>query len=419
MYDRQGPFDPSTLRDLIAEAAANRFDGVLKISRDDQEKRFFFQQGKIAFVASNLPGERIGEVLVQSGALPVATVKAAVEASRQKKTPFVIHLLEQGLLPRPTLADLLGQLATAALQQALDWPRGLFACEPSNLPPALSGLVSLAPAPLLKAGGEEQTELLKLITRRLAEGDFELPPMPDILVRLNNCMGDDGPSVDEIISIIMNDQILTTKILKVVNSSFYSLPAPVASPRHAVVYMGFKAMLSIVTAHSLKQISGRNLQQVEAILRHSLECAFLAKVLAKQLRMDEEEAFICGLLHDVGKTVLANITPDLVKTDASLSPATLSRLIDDFHTNAGALIALKWNLPEVVRNVVKHHHQPDQAPDSHPMVELVYLANGLLNQPEQLPELQQACRHLDLGPIDFAYVEQELPAIAESAAGII
>lgn len=52
-------------------------------------------------------------------------------------------------------------------------------------------------------------------------------------------------------------------------------------------------------------------------------------------------------------------------------------------------------------------------------VELIYLANGLLNRPERLPELQRACRHLDLGPIDFAYVEQELPAIAESAAGII
>ena len=419
MLDRQGPLHQTSLRDLMAEAAAGKLNGVLKIARGDQEKRFFFQEGQIAFVASNVQGERIGEVLVQSGALPLSTVKQAVESSRQSKTPLVIHLLEQQLLPRKTVSDLLGQLANAALQQSLSWKDGHFAFERTSLPSALSGLLALAPEPLLKAGDEEQTDLLKKITRRLAEGDFELPPMPDILIRLNNCMGEDGPSVDEIIAIVMNDQILTTKILKVVNSSFYGLPSPVTSPRHAVVYMGFKAMLSIVTAHSLKQISGQNLQQVEAILRHSLECAFLSKILARMLRMDEEEAFICGLLHDVGKTVLANITPDLVKTGPPLSPAALSTLISDFHTNAGALIALKWNLPEVVRNVVKFHHQPEQTPGNVEMVELVYLANGLLNAPEQLPELQQACRHLDLGPIDFAYVGEEMPAIAETAASII
>ena len=73
----------------------------------------------------------------------------------------------------------------------------------------------------------------------------------------------------------------------------------------------------------------------------------------------------------------------------------------------------------MVRNVVKFHHQPEQTPGNVEMVELVYLANGLLNAPEQLPELQQACRHLDLGPIDFAYVGEEMPAIAETAASII
>lgn len=419
MLDRHGPLNQTPLRELIAEAAASKLSGVVKIARNDQEKRFFFQDGRIAFVASNLQGERIGEVLVESGALPLDTVKQAVEASRQSQTPFVIHLLQQQLLPRQTVSELLGQLANAALQQALSWSDGSFAVERSTLPPALSGLLALAPEPLLKAGSGEQTELIKRITKRLAEGDFELPPMPDILIRLNNCMGDDGPSVDEIIAIIMNDQILTTKILKVVNSSFYGLPAPVTSPRHAVVYMGFKAMLSIVTAHSIKQISGRNMEQVENILRHSLECAFLAKILGRMLRMDEEEAFICGLLHDVGKTVLANIAPDLVKNDEQLSPAALSSLIFDYHSNAGALIALKWNLPEVVRNVVKYHHHPDQAPGDFEMVELIYLANGLLNTPEQLPELQQACSHLDLGPIDFAYVGEELPGISEAAASII
>jgi putative nucleotidyltransferase with HDIG domain len=419
MLDRQGPLTPTLLRTLIAEAVACKLTGVLKIARRDQEKRFFFQDGQIAFVASNLPGERIGEILAQSGALPAATVKEAAEASRASKTPFVVHLLERQLLPRQTLGDLLGQLATAALQQALDWSEGSFALERSTLPPALTGLFALSPAPLLKAGGEQRTELIKRITRKLAEGDFELPPMPDILVRLNNCMGEDGPSVEEIIAIIMNDQILTTKILKVVNSSFYALPAPVTSPRHAVVYIGFKAMLSIVTAHSLKQISGSNLQQVEGILRHSLECAFLAKILARRLRLDEEEAFICGLLHDVGKTVLANITPELAKAEAPLTPADLARLIQDYHTNAGALIALKWNLPEVVRNVVKFHHQPSQSPADLAMVELVFLANGLLNEPERLPVLQQGCRHLDLDSIDFAAIEEQIPAIVQSAASIL
>lgn len=419
MLDRQGNLNQTCLRDLIAEAATSKLSGVIKIDRGDQEKCFFFHQGEISFVASNGQGELIDEVLVQSGALPIATVKEALATSRQRKTPFVVHLLEQQLLPRATVGELLGQLATAALQQALSWPGGNFAIERSILPPALTGLLSLAPLPLLAPAAEAQTELIKQITRRLAEGDFELPPMPDILIRLNNCMGEFGPSVDEIISIIMTDQILTTKILKVVNSPFYGLPAPVASPRHAVVYMGFKAMLSIVTAHSLKQITGRNLQEVETVLRHSLECAFLAKILARMLKMNEEESFVCGLLHDVGKTVLANITSDLATAQAPLSPAALATLITDYHTNAGALTALKWNLPEVVRNVVKFHHEPDQSPGHLEMVELIYLANGLLNDPKQLPALRQACRHLELDPVDFTYIGEEMPAIAEAAASII
>jgi len=261
----------------------------------------------------------------------------------------------------------------------------------------------------------EELALLKKIAERINSGDIDIPPVPDILVRLNQCMQDeDGPSAQEVMKIIMADQILTAKILKVANSAYYGFSNQVTSLQHAIVYMGFNTMVNIVTAYSLNKICMKNAAEVRDILRHSLMCAYLAKKIGAMVGFDEEEAFVCGLLHDIGKTILLTVLDDY-----EVTAEIQERIIANYHPQAGSLLTIKWKLPEVVRNAVKFHHAPEKAPYDNLAAEVVFVANNILHDPDRFERLQSRCPHIDFNRLDIEEIRGEIANIEEAASTLM
>jgi putative nucleotidyltransferase with HDIG domain len=191
------------------------------------------------------------------------------------------------------------------------------------------------------------------------------------MLRLNDAMKNDAVSNRDIIKLIMSDQILTSKILRVVNSPFYSPLEEITSLQQAMIIMGLKSILSIVTVHSLSSFSPRHAGKVRDILKHSLFCAFIAKKIAPLMKADPE-AFVCGLLHDIGKTVIIGLV-----SDKGFADDVKEKLIKDFHLEAGYLLASRWNLSEVVRYSIRFHHNPYASPAFKKTVEVVYYADIL------------------------------------------
>jgi putative nucleotidyltransferase with HDIG domain len=161
--------------------------------------------------------------------------------------------------------------------------------------------------------------------------------------------------------------------------------------------------------HSLSKVTTKNTSKISEVLDHSLYCAFIARRAAPDLGLDPEESFVCGLMHDIGKTVLLNIAADY-----PFSEDTVARLLEEFHQRAGALLVLKWNFSDIIWSTVLYHHTPWDAPSNTKMAEAVRLADSLAHDSEGIYELLP--RFTKIAPTGkmLKGVVDDLPAIRDT-----
>jgi putative nucleotidyltransferase with HDIG domain len=410
------------LPDFMQWAEASKKSGTLAISFQGITKAFYLQEGKIIFISSQKEGERLGEFFMATGRLDPRQIEHGLRESRRLNVSFTGYLIDQGVIDRNTLEHTLQSLAETAFSDALTWEGGSF--EFTDTIPLLimdgpiklnTSFVVFQSVKLLDEARRDQTpsiaDVIKMIAKKIAEDDIDLPPVPDIMVKLNDAIAKDSISIQDIVKIIMADQILTSKILRVVNSAFYSPSSEITSLQQAIIFMGLKSVLSIVTVHSLSGISPKNADEVKEILRHSLLCAFVAKKIAIALRLDPEEAFVCGLLHDIGKTVILNLL-----ADQQIAEEMKKGIIHEYHPQIGFMLGSKWNFSEVVKNSIHYHHNPAEAHANKKMIEAVHVANVIANG-QDIMDTVHTCSNLDFDKINE--ILGDLDSIKGSVVAII
>jgi putative nucleotidyltransferase with HDIG domain len=205
----------------------------------------------------------------------------------------------------------------------------------------------------------------------IMNGNIDLPPIPDIIQQIQKRIEEPGASIETIADCI-SDQILVAHILRVCNSPHYKNNATIYTIKDAVILIGLKSLMSIVAVHALSSFSPQNSNEVRKVLKHSLICGIIARQIARDMRSNFELAFICGLLHDIGKTIMLDMLNDYM-----LSPELRTKVIDDNHTEIGYLLAKKWNFGEDIQECIRYHHSPDKATINRNMVELVCTANSM------------------------------------------
>jgi len=114
------------LKDILQGIESRRITGVLKLTRGEAEKKFYFSGGEVIFVTSNQTGERIGEFLISLGCLDLNRMQTLLEDSQRRGIPFTADLIEEGVFERKTLETALSQLVIIALADALTWQAGSF-----------------------------------------------------------------------------------------------------------------------------------------------------------------------------------------------------------------------------------------------------------------------------------------------------
>ena len=218
----------------------------------------------------------------------------------------------------------------------------------------------------------------------------DFPTLPHILLQLIKTCNSDSVSLNEISSIIEKDPALTSRILRLVNSAYYSTKKHrIGSVDGAVGFLGTNAIKNIAISSSVHELfqkvksrSGFNLKR---FWWHSLRCAILAKLIAKKQNFnDPDEAFLSGMLHDLGKIILWVNFPeqyaDILERQKDRPDSILAgetRLCAN-HAEIGSWLLNKWNFQPVIADAVLCHHQSLHSMlDAPPLAQFIYVANLL------------------------------------------
>jgi HD-like signal output (HDOD) protein len=221
-----------------------------------------------------------------------------------------------------------------------------------------------------------------------------MPSLSTTVIKVLETCNDPNASAYDLKRVISLDPVLTGRVLKLINSAYYSLGRPVSSLTHAIVLLGINNVknlaLSFTILNNFKgRRTGRSLSADE-FWTHSLGVGVVAKSLAALKEVPSsarEEFFIAGLLHDLGKLPLQSQFPteyyrvwDCARRQENQLYQSEIRHLGIDHCVVGQMIARKWRLSRSLVDSLSHHHQPDESTEENrDFVSLVSLANQWAN----------------------------------------
>lgn len=228
------------------------------------------------------------------------------------------------------------------------------------------------------------------ITKRLEKID-DLPTLPAIAMEVNKMLEDYDVSIRDLSNKIEKDQSIASKILKLVNSAFFGLSTKVSNIPHAMTLLGFNtvrnAVVSVSIIKSFKDKNNPGDFSMKDFWRHSVGVAVTSRHLSHILKIGvPDDCFIGGLLHDMGKLVIAQHFPDLFVTalnassdnNISFYQAEKQNNPTD-HARVGGYLAKKWRLPLGLSDAIKYHHLMSKNAQDVDLLSVVYSADLIYN----------------------------------------
>lgn len=217
----------------------------------------------------------------------------------------------------------------------------------------------------------------------------QLPSLRTIDSALRELLNSDQRYTSHIAEVIRRDPSLTARLLRVVNSVYYSLAAPISSIEEAVFYLGVKQIRQLATVtpviEDFQRLVGNSLFAWREFWRHCLGVAIMTREVMSCVQLpDDESDYVAGLVHDVGKIVMASAFANHfaeIHRRAAEENCGLMRLEREIlgltHAEVGAIYLRNYNLPKVIVDTAEYHHRPELAPGK-PIVAAVQIADMLV-----------------------------------------
>lgn len=247
-----------------------------------------------------------------------------------------------------------------------------------------------------------------------AQGDFcrqvwkisDIPSMPMSLRRYFEILHDEVASLRDLENAVRHDQSLSARILRIANSSYYGFRGKISSLSRAMLLIGFEEAKRICLSYVLLDLSrdphALDPHTREQLWKHAFAVGKAASLMAqKRPWLQRDEAYFLGLLHDLGKVILAvhfkdhfeSIKELSLKSGVSFYAAEGAHGIS--HGRVGRWVGLKWGFPEIYLEVMEFHHAPEKSSLHKPAVTLIFLANALANSrwSPQLLEEEEIISH--------------------------
>src|SRR5262245_14380161 len=234
----------------------------------------------------------------------------------------------------------------------------------------------------------------KVLVQQALKKVTTIATLPEITARIIKTVEDRKSSASQLHHIVSHDPALVTRILKVVNSSFYGLPGQIASIERAIVLLGLNAVKNIAVASGLGQMfRGATLCDgftAKDLWSHCVAVGVTARELSRQLKIPvSDEAFLAGMIHDIGMLVLLQTAPEQLRTICETARrdkrpyCEIEREITGGldHQQLGAGLAEMWKFPRSCQLVAGFHHEPSTlSDDARRLVTIIHIADTLCCQ---------------------------------------
>ncbi len=260
-----------------------------------------------------------------------------------------------------------------------------------------------------------------------------MPPLPDVASRVLAIVRNPEYSLDALVAVVRTDPALTTRILKLCNSSLFGLAQQITSVSDAVAYLGSRNLVKLVlvscTASYFKNLPQNAYADPNLLWHQTLACSTACQTLAERCGHGQPAtAFTAGILHNVGRIAMVQVVdPETLATaarqlmDPKANPLEVERKVIGLdHAAASGIVTESWNLPMELRRAARNHHDLSHVATDDDLTALLHVADELVMsmgigdpQPERSHEPNGAAmQRLGLTGSDFAavktMVEQEL-----------
>lgn len=404
-------------------------DDVIALADDSAIKKAL--EDKHPYVVTNMEADATGQQLANRFRLQGNAVVLPVVL--KGKSIFVTVAFYHGELSNPARSCVaqLGKTLVGQLDKLTQ--RRQHATGSQNAQPDPVSSVEQPHQPSLPdAGGAETEQTCEEIDSALVEviaaGELRVPPYPAVAEQLNRLISSESYSFHDLAAVIKADQVLSVDVLRYANSAHYRAADEVRTVEKAIGRIGVRSLVSLSLSSGLGKVvsqSGALAEIRYLVWRQALVSAHLCEQLAAKRHLDASEAFICGLLHDFGKVITLTCIEQILATkkDDSVLPLThWLQLTEKRHVELGKIVAQRWKLPELIANVIEHHHSPVDGPQR-ALVDLVIATdqvNDLLEEkphvaPEDLAQLQSAAGTRLFADKECQNIAQILPQLAAMA----
>lgn len=201
----------------------------------------------------------------------------------------------------------------------------------------------------------------------------DIPPLPKVAVQVANLVDQPNTSAPQVAQALSMDQVLTARVLKLANSAFYGAPRRISTVTEAIVLLGMRTIRNMTMAVSCFDLFDRDVKGYTErrgdMWRHSLCCGYAAQQIATRVKYPlPEEAFVAGLLHDIGKVLMSlrlatefNLALDRVIAEKITFVEAERAILGFDHAQVGARMTEQWNLPTQLVSAIRWHHDPASA----------------------------------------------------------
>lgn len=268
------------------------------------------------------------------------------------------------------------------------------------------------------------------LRERLADCDAAIPMLPDFAHRVIELVSDPDVSIAQLAGVASKDPVLASRLLGLANSAYFGAMHEISTVQDAIVRMGTVAVRNlVVTVCFYSRMHDRNVygERGRPLLEHGIGTAYMARLIAAATGGDEDESFMYGLLHDIGKLVILKVAHDhAVRSGAAVPSAELDALITELHPAVGARVLRRWHLPSMLDEPIVFHHDWQAATVDRRKAALTYFANRLSHrygfgcEPDDSDlAADPVCAELGIEPRWIEHTDQHAPGLVEVAKKIL
>jgi len=242
----------------------------------------------------------------------------------------------------------------------------------------------------MKGGADTVDTAIKMQkAAALIQGVADLPTIPAVATRALSLLNQPDVDLDEVVELILTDQVMAARVLKMVNSPLYRPAREIGSLKAAVVYLGLRHIKEfMLTCSFIQSFEGKGgVLGVQPFWEHSFGVGIVAKIIAEKVGYhDLEKAYIGGIIHDIGEVFLSWYLKDAfqkIVDEIKDKPIQLVTAEEEHlgttHCEIGLCIAREWHFPEEYCDVIAHHHNPREATNAPRLTAIVNLADLFCN----------------------------------------